>query len=116
MRYVKRPAILQLLMVVGFVLAAGAGSKFFVRPFAAKERRGRAHGLGRWRVVDRLWGERRRQVEIDSASCRQGLRLAGDRPQLEQRPENRRDDHSARLARGIARTLPRLLLLALGLF
>jgi hypothetical protein len=28
MRHFKRPAILQLLMVVGFVLAAGAGSKF----------------------------------------------------------------------------------------
>ncbi len=28
MRFVKRPALLQLLMVVCFVLAAGAGSKF----------------------------------------------------------------------------------------
>jgi hypothetical protein len=28
MHRIKRPALLQLLMVVGFVLAAGAGSKF----------------------------------------------------------------------------------------
>ena len=36
------------------------------------------------------------EIEIDAASCRQSLRLAGDRPQLEQRSENRRDEIEAR--------------------